>query len=283
MRQIVMDTETTGFKAGEDKIVSITLLELIDRIPTGAYVSHYVNPGRPSSPGALAVHGLTDDFLATQPSLKAVAESLISFLGEDSWLVGHNLQFDQRFICAELKDAGFHYEAFGKDGVCTLAMARLAKGQGAFGKGNKLDDLVAQFGIADLRKATGQHGSFVDALLTAQVYYALRSGGLNRRILDAIAAIVKSEFDVDLGQQSEISTGLPAAAQADAAAIPADVRSVGGRNAEVIQRPAPVHHAAPSRSTGSGVTAAGSRSGISGPSAVVSAADRLRMVIAGLK
>jgi DNA polymerase-3 subunit epsilon len=283
MRQIVLDTETTGFKAGQDRIVSVTLLELVNRVPTGQYQSYYVNPqGVKSSEGAFNAHKLTDDFLATQPTFEVIADGLVSFLG-DSPLVGHNLNFDQRFMIAELQEVGLSFDTFAKPGTCTLEMARAAKGQGQFGKGNKLDDLVSQFGIKDLRVATGQHGSFVDTLLTAQVYYALRHGTLTRNILDAIARIVKEEFDVDLGKQSESSTGLPATAKADAPGLPAYVRGVSGRDAEVVQRPAAVHHAAPSGSAGSRVTTAGDRSVSGRDLRVTSATDKLRAILAEQK
>jgi DNA polymerase-3 subunit epsilon len=238
VREVILDTETTGLRAGDDRICSITLLEIVDLVPTGDYLSYHINPGRPSSEGALKVHGLTDDYLKTQPPFPVIYDSAKLFLG-DSTLVGHNLSFDQKFVCADSGD-----KRFGAPGICTLALARQAKGQGGFGAGNKLDDLVKQFGIMDLRAATGEHGAFIDCLLTAQVYYALRTGGLDRRILDAIANILKfEELDVDLSQQSPSRTGLPSATENGPADLTPNVRNLSGRDRENIQRPAGVHHA----------------------------------------
>lgn len=243
MREIVLDCETTGFRAGDDRICSITLLEIVNLVPTGEYVSFHVNPGRPSSEGALKVHGLTDAFLAKCPPFAEIYPGVKTFLG-DARLVGHNLPFDQRFVCADSGDT-----RFGAPGACTLEIAKRVKSQVVAGDmskfvGNKLDDLVRQFEIIDLRAATGEHGSFIDCLLTAQVYYALRTGGLDRRILAAIANILKFEdIDVDLSKQSTGRTGLPPATENGTAHIPENVRYVGGRDRQDVQRPAGVHHA----------------------------------------
>ena len=279
IREVVIDTETTGFKAGDDKIVSITLLELEDLVPTGRHLSYYVNPGRPSSEGALKVHQLTEDFLNTQPKFSVVAHGLYDFLAK-STAVGHNVSFDLGFLAAEFDAAIGVCPCI--TSTCTLALAREAKGQGNRGAGNKLDDLVKQFGITDLRAATGQHGSFVDVLLTAQVYYALRTGGLDRRILDAIAKFVKEELDVDLGHQSPRRTGLPTPAQADAAPVPSDIRDLSGRDRQNLQRSASVHHADEAGRAKPGSTAPGNSPG-GGRSHVDRVSETLRTTLAGLK
>jgi DNA polymerase III subunit epsilon len=281
VREVILDTETTGFRAGDDRICSISLLEIVDLVPTGEYVTLFVNPGRPSSEGALKVHQLTDEFLSKMPPFQKVYPAIKKFVG-DARLVGHNLPFDQRFVCADSGDT-----RFATPGACTLALAKDAKakviaGAPADWAGNKLDDLVRQFGIMDLRAATSEHGSFIDCLLTAQVYYALRTGGLDHRILQAVANILKFEdIDVDLSKQSPSRTGLPPATENGPAPVAANIRDVGGRDRENIQRPAGVHHAPEAGRAEPVRAAAGDRQGGSGGN-LDRVTAQLRDVIAGL-
>ena len=214
-------------------------------MPTGEYLSFHVNPGRSSSKGAFEVHQLTDEFLATCQPFVDHYPAIKQFLG-NARLIGHNLPFDQRFVCADSGDT-----RFAAPGTCTLVLAKDAKSRVPASPqwtGNKLDDLVRQFGIIDLRAATGEHGAFIDCLLTAQVHYALRTGGLDHRILMAIANILKFEdLDVDLSKQSPRRTGLPPATEARPAAVPPVVRSVSGRDGQDIQRPVERPHRPPRR------------------------------------
>src|SRR5690606_23902853 len=100
MREIVIDTETTGLDAARDRSVEGGCVELLNHIPTGRRLQLYVNPGIRMSAEAAAVHGLTDAFLADKPRFEQVADELVAFLG-DAPLIAHNAEFDFRFLNAE--------------------------------------------------------------------------------------------------------------------------------------------------------------------------------------
>ena len=104
MREIVFDTETTGFDPSSgDRIVEIGCVELLNKIPTGATFHAYLNPERDMPPQAEAVHGLTAEFLSDKPLFAEVAEQFLAFIGGDAKLVAHNAGFDMTFIDYELK------------------------------------------------------------------------------------------------------------------------------------------------------------------------------------
>ncbi|HSM22631.1 MAG TPA: exonuclease domain-containing protein, partial [Rubrivivax sp.] len=106
MRQVFLDTETTGLKVAEgDRLIEIGCIEMVDRRPTGRRLHHYVNPQRPSHPDAVRVHGITDDFLADKPLFEAVAQELLDFVREAEVVI-HNAAFDVGFIDAELERLG---------------------------------------------------------------------------------------------------------------------------------------------------------------------------------
>src|SRR4051794_28229523 len=113
LREIVLDTETTGTDPVADRVIEIGCVELLDGFPTGRTFHAYVNPGRSVSQGALAVHGLSDGFLADKPPFAAIAGELLDFLG-DGRLVIHNAGFDIGFLDAE----------FGRNGLPALGMVR---------------------------------------------------------------------------------------------------------------------------------------------------------------
>ena len=172
LREIVLDTETTGVDARlGDRIIEIGCVELLNHIPTGVTRHIYLNPQRPVSAGAFAVHGLSDAFLADKPLFADVAAGLVDFLG-DARLVIHNAAFDVGFLNAE-------YERLGPgrpkpiamdDVVDTLALAR-RKHPGA---GNSLDALCSRYGIDNTRRA--KHGALLDAQILAEVYIELLGG-----------------------------------------------------------------------------------------------------------
>src|SRR5919205_629190 len=122
LREIVLDTETTGTDPAGDRIIEIGCVELLNHIPTGRTFHAYVNPQRSVSHGALAVHGLSDAFLADKPTFAAVADGLVDFLGE-ARLVIHNAAFDIGFLNAELGRTG-HPRFDIERAVDTLALAR---------------------------------------------------------------------------------------------------------------------------------------------------------------
>jgi len=170
MREIVFDTETTGFDPSSgDRIVEIGCVELLNKIPTGATFHAYLNPERDMPPQAEAVHGLSAEFLADKPLFAEVAAQFLAFIGDDAKLVAHNAGFDMTFIDYELKKCDHPVPS--RDRVVdTLILARRKHPGG----GNKLDDLCVRYGIDNSRRT--KHGALLDAELLAEVYAELAGG-----------------------------------------------------------------------------------------------------------
>jgi DNA polymerase-3 subunit epsilon len=169
MREIVLDTETTGTEALKgDRIVEIGCVELMNHVPTGQTYHVYLNPERPMSEGAFRVHGLSDAFLADKPIFAAIADPFLAFLG-NSRLIIHNASFDIGFLEMELGRLGRSLPDKGNV-IDTLTLAR-RKHPGA---SNSLDALCQRYGI-DNRKRV-QHGALLDAELLADVYLELIGG-----------------------------------------------------------------------------------------------------------
>jgi len=187
MREIIFDTETTGFDpATGDRIVEIGCVELLNRIPTGATFHAYINPERDMPAPAEAVHGLSAEFLSDKPLFAEIAEKFLEFIGEDSKLVAHNAGFDMTFIDFELKKCGLPSPT--RDRVVdTLTLARRKHPGG----GNKLDDLCARYGIDNSRRT--KHGALLDAELLAEVYAELAGG---RQANLGLVTSVREEFSV---------------------------------------------------------------------------------------
>lgn len=174
MRQVIFDTETTGLSPADGhRIIEIGCVELIDGGPTGRTFHHYCNPGRPVEAGAVAVHGLTDDFLEDKPAFADIADALAAFF-EDAELVAHNAPFDVGFLDAEFQRLGRPPLDPARI-VDTLALAR-ARFPGAR---NDLDSLCDRFDIS--RAERTMHGALLDARLTALVFIEL-TGGRQRRL-----------------------------------------------------------------------------------------------------
>jgi DNA polymerase III subunit epsilon len=169
MREIILDTETTGLDhANGDRIVEIGGIELRNRFPTGRTYHAYINPQRPMHPDAEKVHGLSNAFLADKPPFGLCVERFLDFVG-DATLVIHNASFDIGFLNAELARTGhppFRFERV----VDTLVLAR-RKHPGAQ---NSLDALCARYGIDNSSRA--KHGALLDAELLAEVYIELSGG-----------------------------------------------------------------------------------------------------------
>lgn len=169
MRQIVLDTETTGTDhAAGDRIVEIGCVELLNYIPTGRTYHVYVNPTRSVSQGAFAVHGLSDGFLADKPPFRAIADDFAAFLG-DAQLVIHNAAFDIGFLNAEFARTGrpgLHMDRV----IDTLTLARRRHP----GAPNNLDALCARYGIDNSRRT--KHGALLDAEILAEVFIELMGG-----------------------------------------------------------------------------------------------------------
>ena len=166
MREIVLDTETTGLDPFQGhRLVEIGCIELLNRIPTGQTFHRYLNPERSMPEEAFAVHGLTDGFLKDKPLFAEVAEELIAFLG-GAPLVIHNAGFDVGFLNAELERAG--RPLIGRERMIdTLMIARRKHPGGS----NRLDDLCARYAIDNSRRT--KHGALLDAELLAEVYVEL--------------------------------------------------------------------------------------------------------------
>ncbi len=169
MREIVLDTETTGLEPTEGhRIVEIGCVELVNHVPTDRVFHQYINPERPMPQEAYAVHGLSDSFLADKPTFAEVCEAFLEFIG-DAALVIHNARFDLGFLNAELKriDAALLPS---ERAIDTLHLAR----RKFPGSPNSLDALCRRYDInTDVRD---KHGALIDAYLLAQVYLELIGG-----------------------------------------------------------------------------------------------------------
>ena len=178
MREIVLDTETTGISPRDGhRIIEIGALELMHHLPTGRILHLYINPERDIDEGAIAVHGITSDFLADKPIFADVVEEFLAFIGLDP-LVIHNASFDMAFINAELKSV--NRPVLGMDrAIDTLLIAR-KKFPGAQAN---LDALCRRFEIDNTHR--NLHGALLDADLLANVYIELLGGRQPRLLLDA--------------------------------------------------------------------------------------------------
>ena len=169
MREIVLDTETTGLDhATGDRVVEIGGIELLNRFPTRKSFHVYLNPECRMSPEAEAVHGLSQAFLADKPRFRERVEEFLAFLG-DAKLIIHNASFDIGFLNAELSRTG-HRPIEPERVVDTLALAR-RKHPGAQ---NSLDALCMRYGIDNSTRT--KHGALLDAELLAEVYVELTGG-----------------------------------------------------------------------------------------------------------
>lgn len=169
LREIILDTETTGmdpFKG--DRIVEIGCVEVMNLVPTGRTFHKYINPEREVPAEAVAVHGITNDFLKDKPLFIDIAGELCEFLG-DSVLVAHNAGFDMKFINWELGQCGYRPVDAARV-VDTLGMAR----RQAPGAPASLDALCKRFGIDNTNRKL--HGALLDAELLAEVYLELKGG-----------------------------------------------------------------------------------------------------------
>jgi DNA polymerase-3 subunit epsilon len=169
MREIIFDTETTGFDpASGDRLVEIGCIELVNRVPTGRTFHAYYNPQRAMPAAAEAVHGLSDRFLADKPLFRHGVEDLLAFL-EDSPLVAHNARFDFGFLNHELKLCALPDVSLDRM-IDTVAIAR----QLHPGAKHSLDALCTRYGID--RSHRVKHGALLDAELLAQLYIELTGG-----------------------------------------------------------------------------------------------------------
>lgn len=190
MREIVLDTETTGLNPMQgDRVVEIGCIELVNHVATDATFHCYLNPERAMPAEAAAVHGLTDDFLGSKPLFADVVDDLLDFL-KDSPLVIHNASFDIGFLNAEfarVKAPGLPVDR----AVDTLQIAR-RKFPGAQAS---LDALCRRFGIDN--SARTKHGALLDAELLADVYLELIGGRQPDLALANVAKVVEQAKQVE--------------------------------------------------------------------------------------
>jgi DNA polymerase-3 subunit epsilon len=172
MRQIVLDTETTGLEpAAGHRIIEIGCVEIVNRRPTQNRFHRYINPEREVDRGALEVHGIENDFLATQPRFAEVAAEFVEFV-KGAELVIHNADFDVEFLNHELKRLpGMPQEIRSCCGVLdTLALARRLHP----GQRNSLDALAKRYSVDNSKREL--HGALLDAQILADIYLAMTGG-----------------------------------------------------------------------------------------------------------
>jgi DNA polymerase III subunit epsilon len=171
MRQIVLDTETTGLNARSgDRIIEIGCVEMVNRRLTGNNLHYYINPERDSEEGALAVHGLTTEFLADKPKFAEIARELVDYV-QGAEVIIHNAPFDCGFLDAELERLQLpRFSEQVVNVVDSLAEAKLLYP----GKRNSLDALCDRYGVSNSHRTL--HGALLDAELLAEVFLAMTRG-----------------------------------------------------------------------------------------------------------
>ncbi|WP_284778230.1 DNA polymerase III subunit epsilon [Agrobacterium sp. lyk4-40-TYG-31] len=212
MREIIFDTETTGLESKVDRIIEIGGIELFNHFPTGRTIHLFINPeDRKVHPDALAVHGITDDFLKDKPKFGEVVQEIRNFFEGARW-VAHNATFDMGFINAEFSRLGI--EAVPPELVTdTLSMARRKHPMGP----NSLDALCRRYGIDNSHRT--KHGALLDSELLAEVYIEMIGG---RQTALGFGAVAKTQVNevVDEGPIEVVARprALPPRLDADTAA-----------------------------------------------------------------
>jgi DNA polymerase-3 subunit epsilon len=226
MRQIVLDTETTGLEVSQGhRVIEIGCIELRDRRPTGRTFHKYLCPDREVEPGALAVHGITNEFLSTQPRFGEVVEEFLEFVREAELII-HNAAFDVGFLDSELARVK-RDEAIGE--ICqvldTLALAR----QLHPGQRNSLDALCKRYSIDNSHREF--HGALLDAKILSDVYLTM-TGGQGALTLEADAVDSNGHAAVVRVDRGALHIPVPRASQAELAAheraLDAVAKAAGG-------------------------------------------------------
>jgi DNA polymerase III subunit epsilon len=194
MRLIVLDTETTGLNPRSgDRIIEVGCVELFNRRLTGNNFHSYINPERDSEEGALAVHGLTTEFLSDKPKFAEIADELRDYVSGAEVII-HNAPFDVAFLDAEFKRLNLpRFTEHVANVTDTLAQAKEMHP----GKRNSLDALCDRYGISNAHRAL--HGALLDAELLAEVYLAM-TRGQNSLTIDLVASeTLSGDADAALG------------------------------------------------------------------------------------
>jgi DNA polymerase-3 subunit epsilon len=178
MRQIILDTETTGLDAAQEhRIIEIGCLELVSRRPTGRHFHQYLNPERDIDEGAVAVHGITRARLESEPKFAQIAAQLIEFL-KGAELIIHNAAFDVAFLDAEF--ARLPGEPVTIASICTVVDSLALARQMHAGQRNSLDALCKRYNIDNSGRQL--HGALLDAQLLGEVYLAMTGGQVALRL-----------------------------------------------------------------------------------------------------
>ncbi|MEO9877472.1 MAG: DNA polymerase III subunit epsilon [Anderseniella sp.] len=219
MREIVMDTETTGLDPfSGDRIVEIGAVELLNHIPTGTVYHQYINPQRDMPEEAFNVHGLSEEFLGSKPVFKDIAADFLKFI-DDGILIIHNAPFDMKFLNAEF--SWIDTEQLSMDRVIdTLALARKRYPMGP----NSLDALCRRYGIDNSKR--DKHGALLDSELLADVYMELIGG--RQTMLGLTSDSQQAEKKVEVGQIQVSARPAPLASRLSKAEIDAHNDMVAG-------------------------------------------------------
>jgi DNA polymerase III subunit epsilon len=222
MREIVLDTETTGLDPLRgDRLVEIGCVEIFNRMPTGQVFHRYFNPERDMPAEAFAVHGLSTEFLANKPFFAEEVDEFLAFIG-DSPLVIHNASFDIGFINAELDR--IKQQPIPRDRlVDTLLLARRKHP----GVSNRLDDLCSRYAIDNSRRT--KHGALLDAELLAEVYIDLIGARQSQLILAAESQEIRVGVSGEIPRRQRLVPLAPRVTDADREAHRAFVATLGDK------------------------------------------------------
>jgi DNA polymerase-3 subunit epsilon len=224
MREIIFDTETTGLDNRSDRVIEIGGIELLNHFPTGRTFHVYINPGdRKVHPDALAVHGITDDFLKDKPSFAEIVEDLQAFFEGAKW-IAHNATFDMGFINAEFARLGLP-PVPQEQVIDTLSMARRKNPMGP----NTLDALCRRYGIDNSHRT--KHGALLDSELLAEVYIEMiggRQAALGLGGAERITTVVEVE-EVDITALARPRLLVPRLTPEEVEAHQAMVKSMGDK------------------------------------------------------
>jgi DNA polymerase III subunit epsilon len=222
MREIVLDTETTGLDPLRgDRLVEVGCVELFNRMPTGQSFHRYMNPGREMSAEAFAVHGLSTQFLSDKPFFHEVVDEFLEFIG-DAPLVIHNASFDISFINAELdriKRAAIPRDRL----VDTLLLARRKHP----GVSNRLDDLCSRYAIDNSHRT--KHGALLDAELLAEVYVDLIGARQSALVLASETTEIRVGLSGEIPRRQRLVPLVPRVTDADREAHRAFIATLGDK------------------------------------------------------
>jgi len=229
MREIVMDTETTGLDPfSGHRIVEIGAVELLNHIPTGTVYHQYINPQRDMPEEAFNVHGLSEEFLGSKPVFKDIAADFLKFI-DDGILIIHNAPFDMKFLNAEF--SWIDTEQLSMDRVIdTLALARKRYPMGP----NSLDALCRRYGIDNSKR--DKHGALLDSELLADVYMELIGG--RQTMLGLTSDSQQQEKKVEVGQIKVSARPAPLPDRLSQAEIDAHNEMVSGLGEKALWRSA---------------------------------------------